>query len=45
MHSVYKVTHYSIEPRQWMFVKGYGFSSLAKNMGRNISRKLSRKYR
>ena len=32
------MTHYSVEPRDQIFVKGYGFLSLAKNMGRNIGK-------
>ena len=28
---------YSIEPRERRYVKGYGFSSLAINIGRNLS--------
>ena len=30
---------YSIEPRNRIYVKGYGFSSFAKNMGKNLSNK------
>ena len=26
----------SVQPRDWIFVKGYGFLSFAKNMGKNI---------
>ena len=29
---------YSVKPRD-LFVKGYGFLSFAKNMGKNISKK------
>ena len=28
---------YSIEPRDRIYVKGYGFLSFAKNMGKNLS--------
>ena len=39
---------YWIQPRIWIFVKGYGFLSFAKNLdkniGKNISKKLSGKY-
>ena len=28
--------YYSVQPRDQIFVKGYGFLSFAKNMGRNI---------
>ena len=34
---------YSIEPRQRRYVKGYGFSSFAKNIGKNICNKYSQK--
>ena len=41
--------HYSVQPRCRIFIKGYGFLSFAKNRGknidRNISKKLSGKYR
>ena len=39
---------YSIQPRDQIFAKGYGFSPFAKNMskntGKNISKNLSGKY-
>ena len=44
-----KMIHYSIQPRDWIFVKGYGFLSFAKkkkigkNIGKNISKNLSSK--
>ena len=28
--------HYSIQSGYWMFVKGYGFLSFAKKMGKDI---------
>ena len=34
---------YSIEPRDRRYVKGYGFLSFAKNIGKNISSKYSQK--
>ena len=34
---------YSIEPRDRIYVKGYGFLSFAKTMGRNVSNKYSQK--
>ena len=34
---------YSIEPRDRIYVKGYGFLSFAKNMGKNLSKKYSQK--
>ena len=43
-----KMTHYSIEPRDRIFLKCYGFLSFAKymskNIGKNISKNLSGKY-
>ena len=38
-----KMTKYSVEPRDQIFVKGYGFLSFAKNMGRNIGKNISKK--
>ena len=35
---------YSIEPEYRIFVKGYGFLSFAKNMGKNISKNLTGKH-
>ena len=35
---------YSIEPRDRRHVKGYGFLSFAKNIGKNISNKYSQKF-
>ena len=34
---------YSIEPRERRYVKSYGFLSLAKNIGRNVSNKYGQK--
>ena len=34
---------YSIEPRDKIYVKGYGFLSLAKNIGKNLGNKYSQK--
>ena len=34
---------YSIEPRDRIYVKGYGFLSFAKNMGTHLSNKYSKK--
>ena len=31
--------HYSVSPRDRIFVKGFGFLSSAKNMGNNIDKK------
>ena len=33
-----------MEPRDWIYVKGYGFLSFAKNMGRNLSNKYGQKF-
>ena len=42
------MTLYSVQPKDCIFVKGYGFLSFAENMGRNIdknkSKNLSSKY-
>ena len=42
------VDYYSVQPRDQIFVKGYGFLSFSKgmdkNIGKNISKNLSGKY-
>ena len=42
------MTRYSVQPRDRIFVKGFGFLSFAKNIGKkigkNISKSLSSKY-
>ena len=35
---------YSIEPRDRMYVKGYGFLSFAKNMGKSLSNKYGKNF-
>ena len=35
---------YSVQPRDQIFVKGYGFFSFARNMRKNIIKSLSSKY-
>ena len=35
---------YSVQPRDRIFVKGYGFLSSAKTIGKNISKNLRDKY-
>ena len=35
---------YSIEPRDGIHVKGYGFLSFAKNIGKNLSDKYGQKF-
>ena len=34
---------YSVQPRDRIFVNGYGFLSFAKNMGKNTSKNISKK--
>ena len=34
---------YSIEPRDRIYLKGYGFLSFAKNIGKNLSNKYNQK--
>ena len=34
--------HYSVEPRNWIFAKDYGFLSFTKNMDKNIDKTLSK---
>ena len=34
--------HYSVQPRDRIFVKGYGFLSFFKNMGKNIGKNISK---
>ena len=34
---------YSSEPKDWIYVKGYGFLLFAKNIGKNLSNKYSQK--
>ena len=36
--------YYSIEPRDRIYVKGYGFLSFAKNIGKNLSNIYSQKF-
>ena len=36
------MTRYSVQPRDRIFVKGYGFLSFSKNMGRNIGKDISK---
>ena len=38
------MTCYSVQPRDQIFVKGYGFLSFAKNKNKNTGRNLSGKY-
>ena len=33
---------YSVQRRDWIFVKGYGFLSFAKNVGNNIGKSISK---
>ena len=34
------MTHCSVQPRDRIFVKGYGFLSFPKNMGKNIGKNI-----
>ena len=34
--------NYSVQPKDRIFVKGYGFQSLAKHMGKNIDKNISK---
>ena len=36
------MTGYSVQPSDQIIVKGYGFLSFAKNMGRNIGKNISK---
>ena len=36
------MTHYSVQPKDRMFVKSYGFLSFTKIMGRNIGKNISK---
>ena len=38
------MTRYSVQPRDRILVKGYGFLSLAKNMGTNIGKNVSKNF-
>ena len=38
------MTRYSVQPRDRIFVKSYGFLSFAKNIDRNIRKNLNSKY-
>ena len=33
---------YSVQPRDWIFIKGYGFLSFAKNMDRNTGKNINK---
>ena len=35
---------YSVQPRNWIFAKGYGFFSFAKNMGKNTDKRISESF-
>ena len=36
------MTIYSVETRDWIFVKSHGFLSFAKNMGKNIGKNINK---
>ena len=37
------MNHYSVQPRDRIFVKSYGFLSFAKNMGKSFGKNTSKK--
>ena len=37
------MSRFSVQPREWTYVKGYGFLSLAKNIGYNKNKNMSGK--
>ena len=43
MKITYIKMKYSIKPKDRIYLKGYGFLSFAKNMGKNVSNKYSQK--
>ena len=43
MKIIYIKMRYSIEPKDRIYVKGYGFFSFAKSMGKNVSNKYNQK--
>ena len=38
------MTHYSIEPKYRVFVKGYGFLAFVKNMSKGIGKSVSKNF-
>ena len=38
------MTSYSVQPRDVIFVKGYGFLSFAKNMSRSMAKNISKNF-
>ena len=38
------MTRYSIEPKNRIFLKGYGFMSFVKNMSKNIVKNISKNF-
>ena len=38
------MTRYSVQPRDWKFVKGYGFLSFVQNMGKNIGKSMIKNF-
>ena len=39
------MTRYSVQPRDRIYVKGYGFLSFAKKIGKNIGKNISKSLR
>ena len=44
MLKIYKITHYSTEPGDRIFVERDGFLFFAKNIGKNLSRNINGKH-
>ena len=36
------MTRYSVQPRYWIFVKGYGVFSFARNIGKSVGKNISK---
>ena len=36
------MTRYSLQPRDRIFIKGYGFKLFARNMGKNVGKNISK---
>ena len=41
-YKIEKILRYSVQPKDQIIVKGYGFLSLTKNMGKNIFKSISK---
>ena len=38
---MWKIRRYSVQTKDWIFVKGYEFLSFTKNIGKNIAKNIS----